>query len=221
MPQPTVNALIVNAAGQPTVNALIVDQQGNAVMGAANSGTPSDIMLTAPYWLFSTGSAIGGANRSVGARVVAPRTGFLRDMTTTFAVQSGNIDIGVYDTGQAAAAVRTKLGSSGSIACPAAIGGNQGVVTWDPGPGVIPIVAGQQYEFHVAIDNVTATIYRYISAMPPWLPPSYTQTTSGAASAQPKMALTVLNNFPLANVPEANVFHVQFLPFIMARVSAT
>lgn len=185
--------------------------------GVAASQLPPDTMIALHPTLFAAAAVISGANRTVTARTVAPKTGFIRDMVIACAVSSGNIDVGVYDTGDTTTTVRTLKGHSGSIACPTAASGKL-VVTWDPGAGAIACTAGQQFEFALACDNVTATFYRVAPGLA-WYPDAF-WAVPGAAL--PKAAAVVVTAFPMLNtVAEASFLAQNYLPFIMARVSAT
>lgn len=181
------------------------------------SDVPNDLL--APYYtpFASATGVLGAANRAVISRVIAKKSGFLRDLTIVPSVQSGNIDIGIYDTGDTTTTVRTKLWSSGSIACPAALA-LPIVVTADPGAGVVPIVAGRQYDLALAADNNTAAFYRSAATIS-WLPAAF-QTVPGAAL--PKLGALAATSFPLpATIAEATLTQLQIVYYIIGRISAT
>jgi hypothetical protein len=93
-------------------------------------------------------------------RVVCPVAGSLRNVAIWSTVASGNMMLGVYDTGDAAGGAigtRTLLGSSGSTTATA----NTWKI-WDPGGGVIPVTKGQQLDLVVTADNVTSTFGRIV-----------------------------------------------------------
>lgn len=187
------------------------------------SDIPNDVLAPFDPRLFLSAAVISGANRTVTCRVMAKRSGFLRDVITAFGVSSGNYDIGIYDTGETTAAVRTLLGHLGATAVPTAeTGAAKTTVKWDPGAGVIPIVAGRQYDLAVSLDNTTATIYRYAATQPSFLPDSYWAVAGGSAQALPKLNCVVTTAHPLlATVAEAAMLIQGFVPWIMGRISPT
>jgi hypothetical protein len=85
------------------------------------------------------------------SRVVIPQNGTLHDLSVFIGTSSGNLRLGIYDTGTALAANRTLLFDSGSVASAA---------NWksvDPG---LAVTAGQQLDFAVIADNTTITFGR-------------------------------------------------------------
>lgn len=182
------------------------------------SDIPADVMTPLDPRLFAAGAVLGAVNRASLCRVVAKKSGFLRDMTVGVSVASGNIDVGVYDTGDTTTTVRTLIGHSGSLACPTAVAGGQLVVTWDPGAGVIPIVAGRQYDFALSADNNTAAFYRVTNATT--FLPSGSWAVPGAAL--PKLSAIVSTAFPLlSTIAEGLVSQGGVTTLIMGRVSPT
>ena len=80
-------------------------------------------------------------------RVVIPKTGTLHDIAIQVGATSGNISVAVYS----AALTRTRLYTTGAIACPAANGWR---IAGDPN---LSVVAGEQYDFALSVDNSSAT----------------------------------------------------------------
>lgn len=149
-------------------------------------------------WNF-TSVGVSTANQARATRCIVPATGFLRDIGVFVAVQSGNLDIGVYDTGQTTAGTRTKLYSSGSTAVAAS-----GWQTVDPGAGVLPVTQGQHIDIAWAPDNGTASIMRYAagSGTSYSLPTGYFPE---CPTALPKLGWLCATSFPLpASFTEAN-----------------
>jgi hypothetical protein len=133
------------------------------------------------------------------------------------AVQSGNLDIGVYDTGQAVAGTRTKLYSAGSTAV-----GASGWQTVDPGAGVLPVTQGQHVDIAWAADNNTASVMRYAagSGAGYQLPTGYFSEVTGAL---PKLGWLCATSFPLpASFTEAAcAVTANNPPCVIFRVSPT
>lgn len=167
--------------------------------------------------------ATGAANRAIGCRVIAPKAGFIRDLYLAVGVASGNIDIGIYDTGDTTTTVRTLKGHSGSIACPTAFA-NTAAVVWDPGAGAIPCTAGQQFEFMFSADNITATFVSGLASSYSILPTSHWVVPGGVL---PKICgLVAAGAFPLpATIAEGSYLTgnqgTGVMPFICGRVSPT
>lgn len=183
------------------------------------SDVPSDVAIALNPLLYSNSAVVGGANRCITARTIIPKSGFLRDFTAAANVVSGNVDIGVYDTGDTTATVRTRLGHSGSMACPATLTGGKPTIWWDPGAGAIPVKAGQQVEFAIGCDNNTASFFRSVVPQIAILPDAFWAVPGGVL---PKLGATVVAGFPLpGTVAEASWLGNLSVPFIMARVSAT
>jgi hypothetical protein len=122
----------------------------NPIAGSVVERMPN---LVSPFNpLLFNGSAAPGANLAYGVRCTVPKTGTLTDISVYIQTSSGNIDVGVYDTDSS----RTKLYSSGSLACPA--GAAWRVIVASPG---LSVTAGQQIDLAVAFDNGTAAIGRF------------------------------------------------------------
>jgi hypothetical protein len=179
---------------------------------------PANLMTTVDPRTVNAAVVIGGANRAVFARVVAPSSGFLRDMTVATSVSSGNIDIGIYDLGETTPNVRTRLGHSGSIACPSTAT-NPPIVAWDPGAGAIAVVAGRSYDFALAVDNNTCSFVRAAPLLVQ-LPANYWAVPGGVT---PKLCYVVtVSAFPLpASVAESDTIGLANCYLIMGRISPT
>src|SRR5580698_7956871 len=95
-------------------------------------------------------NAQGGANRVYMGRVVIPKSGILHNLSIYVGVSSGNIDVGIYDTGDASPGNYTRLNSKGGVACPA---GGAWQIIYDP---AMAVTAGQVYMFALGCDNTTA-----------------------------------------------------------------
>lgn len=155
----------------------------------------------------------GFANGAVGCRVKVPKSGQLRDLTVFQVASSGNVSVGVFDTGDALAGSRTRLWSTGSIACPAANGWR---TVGDPN---IAVVAGQELDFLFAADNLTATIARAAAVVGDLnLPASFWPAAGGAS---PKLGVRpTAGMMPLpATITEANMVSIGTVPMIIARIS--
>lgn len=91
------------------------------------------------------------------SRMIAPRTGILKDFSYWVGTQSGNTIAMVYDTGQADATQYTKLWDSGSVA----VGG---ATAWHTvaSPN-ITVIRGRHYFFGIVFDNATAAYGRGVA----------------------------------------------------------
>lgn len=136
-----------------------------------------------------------GPNEAFGYRMTIPKTGVLHDLAIFPAVQSGNIDVGVYSL---AGSARTLLYHSGSVACP-------GISAWrivgDPN---LNVTAGQQVDIAMACDNNVARFCGPqaggFAAAAGDLPASYILDPSGALGI---ISWRVPALFPLASTTEA------------------
>jgi hypothetical protein len=128
---------------------------------------------------FPTNVAAGVAFRYYFTRFVAPKTGTLAGVAVWVGGASGNMEVGVYDTGDASAGNASRLHDSGSLAVPAA--GWKEVAT----PG-ISLTAGQHFVVVVQADNATATFGNRVMASgngsPSQLPTTYAAAAGGLAS---------------------------------------
>jgi len=109
--------------------------------------------LLAPCPLFQvTGSAVfSGANQARGMRYIVPKSGTIFDLSINVAVQSGNIEVSIWDDSPT---TRNALYRSGSIACPAT--GWQ-VIAATPG---LVVRRGQHIDIALGCDNTTASFAR-------------------------------------------------------------
>src|SRR5207248_5975874 len=139
----------IHPGGQGMTLTPTTSRSGSSIGGdfaLPNLASSSDPRLVA-------GAVAPGANNALGARTVIPSSGVLHDLAVYVNVQSGNLDVGVYDT----ASPRNRLYHSGSVACPAA-GAWQ--IVGDP---ALSVVAGQQYDFLCGVDNGTVQLGRGVS----------------------------------------------------------
>lgn len=186
------------------------DQPGDV---NANLYSPQIPGLVCPGGDIRTITTASGAsvNTTRATRVIVPRGGLLVDLCVYVNVQSGNIDVGVYDTGEASAGNRTRLYSTGSIACPA--------VGWRiVGQPNLQVYAGQMLDFAWAADNATVTIAHApasFSGNTMILPPGFVPNSSGATA---KLAW-LFAVFPMpASIPEGSLSGSGGNPMIIARV---
>jgi hypothetical protein len=147
----------------------------------------------------SAGQSVGNVNGGRGVRFVCPKTGTLGSLSVFVVASSGNLDVGIYDTGDALAGSRTKLWSAGSTSVSAS---STFQATLSPN---LAVTIGKQYEFVLSSDNTTATF-----AKSPGTPvnafgtlPSGFNVVAGGAS--PKMWALLTSVFPLpATITEAS-----------------
>lgn len=155
-----------------------------------------------------------GINAVRMCRVMMPITGMLHDVSVYVGTSSGNLIVGVYDTGDMSPGNRTLLWSSGSVPCGA---GGAWQIVGDP---ALPVVQGQQVELALIPDNGTATFGRYgapISNNAATLPPGFYPAVGGA---QAKLASTVgTGGFALpASIAEASLTGLQSIYALIARI---
>lgn len=131
-----------------------VDAKGR-VTGASNQ--PIATGAGAVTWpvvqtIFELDSATGGStvqtNNIKLVRCLIPFAGTLDSLAVFNTVQSGNISLSVYDTGQASGTVITRLATSGAVAA----GTANAWQSFNPG---ISVTAAQQVLFGVSCDNNT------------------------------------------------------------------
>lgn len=166
------------------------------------------------------GQAFSAINNVRGVRAVMPAAGVLMDLHVAVLSASGNAKGGVYDAGQAAAGVRTKLWEGASTP----LGGTGYVKLGDPG---ISVVAGQHVDLAVQLDNTTATILRAIQATQAQLLPFTYAQLDGPQGPEP-VAPTVTSRYGWAQTPagfamdatlaEGALATSGFLPLIVARI---
>lgn len=151
------------------------------------------------------------ANDARGVRMVMPRSGTLRDLAIWVAIQSGNLDIGLYDT---LSGTSGKIYSSTSVACPAA---NAWQIIGNPNQAV---TQGQHIDFVLACDNATAAFGRVgaiVNNAAVQLPTNFMVSPQGAL---PKTAWRAATSFPLPTsfTEAAKTVSGGAIPFIMARI---
>jgi hypothetical protein len=184
--------------------------------------------LYAPQWpnlvaptgaTFPTSFSSGGTLATFtprGVRVIVPKAGTLHDVSWFVTIQSGNMAAAIYDTGDASAGNRTLLASSGSLATGAA-----GWQTWDPS---IAVTAGQQLDFVLMADNVTAAFARLLAGLQNicQLPNTNFNPVAGGASPKLIFALPAVASLTAwaTTVAEASVALTSTAsPVLIARVS--
>jgi hypothetical protein len=173
----------LGTGAQQAINAALADLRYSPQM-------PGLVTPFASYGIIfsqTTGQDVGTANNARFQRVVIPKTGTLHDLAISVATSSGNIDVGIYDTGDASAGNRTLLWHTGSIACPGA--GNWTVV----GDPALSVVQGQMVDFVIACDNTTA-LFRggALSTALVFLPTNFVPAPGGAPAKMIGLANTVM-----------------------------
>lgn len=150
------------------------------------------------------------ANQARGGRVRIPKNGKLRDLAIYVGVQSGNISVGIYDVGQTTNGERTRLYTTGAIACPAT--GTQIV-----GSPELDVEIGQYLEFWLACDNATATFTRATPASV--LLPSTYPAPPGALATPNALAPVQGTAQPLPTTLPGTLAAGGTLPLITARIA--
>jgi hypothetical protein len=118
------------------------------------------ILRTLPPGTESSNTTIAAANLRMQLVGPVKRAGFLRDLSVYIATQSGNIELSIWDTGDAATGTTlTKLYSSGSVSS----GSGNAWVTVDPGASAVPVIPGQYLFFGIQADNGTVTAQRSLA----------------------------------------------------------
>lgn len=135
----------------------------------------------------NSAATVGTANRAFLIAVTVPASCTVTGMALSIGVQSGNIDVGLYNSSG------TRVASSGSVACPAVSAKAQVSFTSSVaiGPGV--------YYLALACDNITATFSRFgtdvligVNHFNTSMPLPTTLTLPGTASSLPfSLALLV------------------------------
>lgn len=144
--------------------ALVVAGPGGVAIGGSGSALPSYGGLF-PL----TSSRAPGANVVYGVRITVPKAGFLRDLAVPFNSGVGSAIVGVYDTGQATAGVRTRLWQSAGLSV-TSLAVNTNHIIGDPN---LAVTAGQQLDLAVQPDLATVTFLSIAAAAPYNLPASY------------------------------------------------
>ena len=172
---------------------------------------PNDLLAPYDPRFVSNLSALT-ANDARGTRVIARKSGRIRDLTIFVGTSSGNIDLGIYDT---VATTRTKLYSSGSTAC--GTGNAWQTVTADTG---VDVKAGDHLDLALACDNATATFGRaaaFANAAVVDLPSNYWTAPNGGANFMNWVKATA---FALpSTIAESGFTTATTFPFIMARIA--
>jgi hypothetical protein len=151
-----------------------------------------------PIFLTSNAGSLG--NFICGCRVAIPVTGTLHDLTVLMITASGNLRVGVYDTGDASAGNRSLLYGSGSVA---AVGVAALQTVADPN---IAVTAGQHLDFVVLPDNNTMVLGKGPTQAAPTvntMPASFLPVSGGAS---PKLNWTFGFTYAAlpATISEAN-----------------
>lgn len=145
-----------------------ISRDSNTVDWLAAGDSFADAILDTIPALCDTSNAVI-ASAALRLHLVGPvkRSGFLRDLSAYIVVTSGNIELSVWDTGEAAgsATILTKLYASGLFSS----GAGGAWATNDPGGAAVPCTPGQYFYLGIQADNGTVTAQR---------------TLGGSASAQ-------------------------------------
>lgn len=129
--------------------------------GVPRQAVDPDMGLFAPYdpHVMLNAVAPGSANLHLG-RYFVRKTGTLRHLNVwNGGTVAGNAMLAIYDTGQATAATRTRLGTSGTVANAGAA--NSWFELWDP---QLFVVRGQQLDVVFQSDSVTSLYGRFNAA---------------------------------------------------------
>ena len=169
---------------------------------------PNLVCATDDTRIASGAAAVTTLSAAYGARVVIPKAGTLTDLAIYVGTSSGNVDVGVFDT---APTTRTKLYSTGSMACPA--GGAWTVV----GNPALAVNQGDQLDLVLACDNTTATFLRLTAvAGAAQLPANFWPSPVGGL---PFVYWIKSSAFPLpATIAENTLGGTSFIPMVIARV---
>lgn len=150
-----------------------------------------------------------GAGDPLGMRVVCPASGTLVDLAILVTVESGNVDVGVYDT----AATRAQLFATGSIACPA--------VGWQiVGDPNIAVDAGEQLDFVFLPLGATGTFGAHASqvgATQGALPAGYLGQVAAAPKIMWRQVGAALGALP-ATFAEGDLSASQFSVTVIGRI---
>lgn len=172
------------------------------------------LLATAPI-LGGTQATWPTVNRLYGVRVVAPRACTIHDMAISVAVQSGNISLAIYDTGDTSSGTYTALWRSGApagtqTACPAT--GSWAVI----GDPALAVYAGQQLIFAMSCDNLTASFLKTTCLGAAALPTNFIPCIGGA-SPKPVILENTAHPAP-SSITEANAAaNANYAPIIIAR----
>ncbi len=162
-----------------------------------------------PRLITAAGFALA-VNQGIFVRVVAPKTGIIRDLSIFITTSAGNIDVAIYDS---AATTINRLYSTGAIACPAT---TNWAIVGDP---QILVTRGQVLYLGVSCSSATTGIGRataLTSTQASVLPTGF-WPASGATPAKVVMYDAALHPFP-ATYTYANGAVTNSVPALMARV---
>lgn len=221
-----ISALSQLAESPAATDELIVVDKSDTTMAASGTDkriTRADLLrgidsaqhpipsLVAPYPIpmATGGQAMPGTNGGRSCRVLIPKTGNLRDIAVFPTASSGNIEASIYST----AATRSRLWTSGSVACGAA---NAWQVVADPN---LAVSAGDLLDLVIAADNTTAAFIRESTAGLAGLH-NLPSGFAGGAAASPKIGCQITTAMPApSTISEANMVAATTVPLIIARIS--
>lgn len=192
---------------------------GDQVFAAVTAKTLTDIEVYPqygnivqpyPFILANSGAGTLTANMMYAIRVTIPYSGTLHSLSVLVgAASSGNVDLGIYDT---TVTTRTRLYSSGSVACAAA----STYHTVDPN---LAVSRGDHLDFALACDNGTVSFVRGGAYGIPQmaLPSGFIPSPLGGVN---KVEWTKASSFPLpSTVAESAFANTASCPHLMAYIS--
>jgi len=147
--------------------------------------------------LMPTSAAITGANAARGVRYICPRSGSATGVLLPMGTSSGNICVGMYDT---ALTTRTRLATSGAVACPAGSAWAEVAFT-----SPVSVRRGQHVDLAFSADNATATFGRIAVAVAAHavLPAGILPSQDGGS---PYLVWTLASAYPLpATIAESGI----------------
>jgi hypothetical protein len=178
-----------------------------------------DLMTPVGCAVQNSGTAVvwSAANRLQAVRFIAPKKGTIVDISFFIVTTStGSYDIGIYDTGDTTAAVRTKLYSTGSTSIAGAAN------AWVSNNPNLAVRAGQHIDAAMSCnDGTTATFAKYgnmNNTAQSQLPSGYLGT-SYVTSAAAKLCWQVASTYPIpSTVAEASCANTTLTPLIIMRI---
>jgi hypothetical protein len=161
----------------------------------------------------SSAAVSPAANRSLGARAVAPKAGTITGLWVFMTAVAGNIRGAIYDTGQATANTRTRLWLGNAIA--------PGANVWNflGNPGLV-VTRGQNLDLVTWNDTVGVTYDGM--AISSFSPPIPAAMDSGVALGSADHWLSWVQGIagsPAATIGESFVSAQPYCPLIIARVT--